>query len=105
MSERSYLTFGLSEPPAVLIEGSLALEPLKRKAANVVRIVSKDAVVSGVAWKESIERLAGAPYLVVESEGRGKIVTFADEPNFRLFWRSTYPLLMNAILYSPSFEE
>lgn len=105
MSDRSYLTFGLSEPPAVLIEGSLAFAPLKKKVANVVRIAEKDPLVSGVAWPESLERLAGAPYLTVEREGRGKIVTFADDPNFRLFWRSTYPLLMNALLYSPSFAE
>ena len=105
MSERSYLTFGLVEPPAVLVEGSLAFRPLSRKASNVVRIVGKDALASGVAWPESIERLQGAPYLAIESEGRGKIITFADDPNFRLFWRATYPLLMNALLYSPSFEE
>ncbi|MCM2315087.1 MAG: M14 family metallopeptidase [Thermoanaerobaculia bacterium] len=105
MSERSYLTFGLVEPPAVLIEGSLALRPLPRKAGNVVRIAAKDALLSGVAWPESIERLQGAPYLTIESQGRGKVITFADDPNFRLFWRSTYPLLMNAMLYSPSFRE
>ncbi|MFA6958869.1 MAG: M14 family zinc carboxypeptidase [Thermoanaerobaculia bacterium] len=105
MNARSYLTFGVAESPAVLIDGALALAPLKRKSANVVRIVAKDALLSGVAWPESIERLQGAPYLTIESEGRGKIVTFADEPNFRLFWRSTYPLLMNALLYSPSFGE
>ena len=29
--------------------------------------------------------------------------TFADEPHFRLFWRGTLPLFMNAVLYSPSF--
>ncbi|MBI2212675.1 MAG: hypothetical protein HYU52_03440 [Acidobacteria bacterium] len=105
MNGRSYLTFGLTEPPAVLIEGSLAFAPLRRKAGNVVRIKSKEPLLSGVAWPESMERLLGAPYLTLESEGRGKIVTFADEPHFRLFWRSTYPLLMNALLYSPSFDE
>jgi len=31
------------------------------------------------------------------------VITFADEPHFRLFWRGTLPLFMNAILYSPSF--
>lgn len=105
MNERSYLTFGVTESPAVLIEGSLALAPLKRKTANVVRIVAKEPLLSGVAWPESIARLQGAPYLTIESEGKGKIVTFADEPDFRLFWRSTYPLLMNALLYSPSFDD
>ncbi len=105
MNERSYLTFGIDTPPAVLIDGDFALKPLARKSGNVVQIAERDPLLSGFAWPESVDRLRNAPYLVVESSGSGKLVTFADEPNFRLFWRGTYPLLMNAILYSPSFGE
>ena len=47
--------------------------------------------------------MKGAAYLVSEPYGRGQVITFADEPHFRLFWRGTLPLFMNAILYSPSF--
>jgi hypothetical protein len=40
---------------------------------------------------------------VREQYGRGVVLTFADEPNYRLFWRGTMPLFMNAVLYSPTF--
>ena len=33
--------------------------------------------------------------------GRGSIVLLADDPLFRLFWRSAQPLLLNAILLGP----
>lgn len=105
MSERSFLTFGVATSPPVLIDGDLAFRPLDRDVANVVRITSRGSLAAGFAWTESIRRLEGAPYLVIEKNGKGKVITFTDDPNFRLFWRGTYPLLMNAILYGPSFDD
>jgi len=103
INDRSYLTFGVPRPPVVLIEGSTALQPVPHKVDNVVTINAKNPLVSGIAWPESIDRLKGAPYLVREQYGRGVVLTFADEPNYRLFWRATLPLFMNAVLYSPTF--
>ena len=59
--------------------------------------------VAGVAWNESIDRLKGSIYLVSEPYGKGNVITFADQPNYRLFWRGTLPLFLNAVIYSPSF--
>jgi hypothetical protein len=38
----------------------------------------------------------------LEPVGRGAVVLFAQEPDFRLFWRGTAPLFLNAVLYVPS---
>ncbi|HUP49172.1 MAG TPA: M14 metallopeptidase family protein [Thermoanaerobaculia bacterium] len=103
MNERSYLTYGIPRAPAVLIEGSAAHLPLSHRVDNIVTVTREDPLVSGVAWPESLERVGGSAFLVAEPVGRGSVITFADEPHFRLFWRSTLPLLLNAVLYSPSF--
>jgi hypothetical protein len=103
MNDRSYLTFGVPRPPYVLIEGSAAYVPVTHKVDNIVTLVKENPLVSGVAWPESIERLKGSVYLVREPYGKGQVITFADDPHFRLFWRGTLPLFMNAVLYSPSF--
>ncbi|MEA2568403.1 MAG: hypothetical protein QOI24_404 [Acidobacteriota bacterium] len=104
MNERSYLTFGVPRPPSVMIEGSAAFVALPHKIDNIVTIDAKNPLVSGVAWPESLDRLKGSPFLTAEPFGRGKVITFADEPNYRLFWRGTLPLFLNAVLYSPSFD-
>ncbi len=103
MNERSYLTFGIPRSPNVLIEGSLALLPVSHAVDNVVTITKEKPLIAGVAWNESVDRLKGAAYLVSEPFGKGQVITFADEPHFRLFWRGTLPLFLNAVLYSPSF--
>jgi hypothetical protein len=103
MNDRSYLTFGVPRSPNVLIEGSAAFLPVSHAVDNVVTITKEKPLVAGVAWNESIDRLKGSIYLVSEPYGKGQVITFADEPHFRLFWRGTLPLFMNAVLYSPSF--
>ncbi len=103
MNERSYLTFGLPRSPFVLIEGTTVYLPVAHAVDNVVSMVKDKPLVAGVAWNESIDRLKGSVYLVSEPFGKGQVITFADEPHFRLFWRGTLPLFMNAVLYSPSF--
>src|SRR5256885_14720081 len=92
MIGRSYLPSGAPVPPAVLIEGTNAFTPLAHKIDNIVTIDAKDPLVSGVAWPESLDRLKGAIYLVSEPYGKGNVITFADQPNYRLFWRGTLPL-------------
>ncbi len=103
MNSHSYLTFGVPRSPSVLIEGSHAFLPVSHTVDNVVTIEKEKPLVAGVAWNESIDRLKGSIYLVSEPYGKGQVITFADEPHFRLFWRGTLPLFMNAVLYSPSF--
>jgi Zinc carboxypeptidase len=103
MNERSYLTFGVPRAPAVLVEGSEAFLPVAHTVDNILTIESKDPLISGVAWQESIDRLKGSVYVVAEPHGRGQVITFADDPHFRLFWRATLPVFLNAVLYSPSF--
>jgi len=103
MNDRTYLTFGVPRSPNVLIEGSHAFLPVSHTIDNIVTIEKEKPLVAGVAWNESIDRLKGSIYLVSEPYGKGQVITFADEPHFRLFWRGTLPLFMNAVLYSPSF--
>ena len=103
INERSYLTFGLARNPFLLIEGTSILQPVTHPVDNIITIAKEKPLVAGVAWNESIERLKGSAYLVSEPYEKGQVITFADEPHFRLFWRGTLPLLMNAVLYSPSF--
>jgi hypothetical protein len=103
MNSRSFLTFGVPRSPAVLVEGSSAYLPLTHSVDNIISIDAKNPLISGVAWPESLERLKGSAYVTSEPYGRGQVITFADDPHFRLFWRSTLPVFLNAVVYGPSF--
>ncbi|HEX6308708.1 MAG TPA: M14 family zinc carboxypeptidase [Longimicrobiales bacterium] len=59
--------------------------------------------VAGYLWPEAPARLADSPYLWTESVGRGRIIGFAGDPNFRDLWRSQLPLFANAVFMGLSF--
>jgi hypothetical protein len=38
----------------------------------------------------------------MEQHGLGSIVLFSQDPAYRLFWRATTPIFLNAVLFGPS---
>ncbi len=100
----SFLSFGYEEPFPVLVWSSLAFEP-DPSVATGARFPEDPAELlgSGFAFPDSLERLAGTPYVVTERVGAGRVVLFLDDPNFRLFWSGLTRMFLNAVLFAPSF--
>ena len=59
--------------------------------------------LSGYLWPEMPARIAGSPYLWTERVGRGRVIAFAGDPNFRDMWRGLLPIFANAVLLGGSF--
>jgi hypothetical protein len=101
LSPQHPLAIGLPSSPPVLVEGSAVLLPSGDPRRDVLVAASQDPVIAGFAWPEAKQRLAGSLLVGAEAHGSGSIVVFVQEPDFRLFWRGTMPLLLNAITYGP----
>ena len=102
MQPQHALTLGLTTSPDVLYEGSTVLKATGDPRQDVLVAADESPVVAGFAWPEAEERLAGSLLVGTESRGRGSVVLFAQDPAYRLFWRATMPILLNAVLYGPS---
>lgn len=96
------LLAGLAEPPAVLINGTTILLPTRDPQQDVLTVSPENVTLAGVLWPEAEDRLAGSLLVGMERKGRGLVVTFAQEPNFRLFWRGTSTIFLNAVIFGPS---
>ena len=57
-------------------------------------------VASGYVWKESLPLLASRSYLMHEPSGRGHVIAFAEDPNYRAYAEATELLFINAVLLS-----
>jgi hypothetical protein len=66
---------------------------------NTVAQYTQDPVVGGYVHSTTLKKIKGSPSLLVGSEGAGRVVLFADEPNFRGTWYGTNRLFLNAIFY------
>ena len=58
--------------------------------------------LAGYLWPEVPARLAESVYLWTEHDGRGRVIGFAGDPNFRDLWRGLLPLFANAVFLGPS---
>jgi hypothetical protein len=59
--------------------------------------------LGGYMWPEVPARVASTPYLWTERVGRGRVIGFAGDPNFRDMWRGLLPIFANAVFLGGSF--
>ncbi len=97
-----FLSFGYNDEIAVHIYSSLIFEKSK-DGANPGVFAEKDVRISGFVWEDMEKKFPGKAYLIDEPLGRGRVVMFADDPNFRLYWQNLTRLFLNAVFLSPSF--
>ena len=61
-----------------------------------------DLRLSGHAWIETLERLPGTVFAYEERVGRGRVILFTEDLNFRGYWRGADRLFLNAVVLGPS---
>jgi hypothetical protein len=99
----TYLTYGYEETQLpVLVNSGYFFRPSKEGTNAVVFSANGNGQLrlSGFIWPGNTERLlGGTAYVIEEPTGRGHVILFAEEPNFRGIWRTTVRLFFNAILF------
>jgi hypothetical protein len=99
-----WITAGVSETLHVLVQGRSIYTPIRLdKGVNAAYFVSADKILaSGHLWEENRKQLAFKPLLVVQREGRGHLIGFTADPNFRAFVDGMNILFMNAVFRGPA---
>jgi hypothetical protein len=97
VAEREIPVFANSDRVLVVPKDLTAGEAVVRFAdAKRVRL-------AGYFWPEMPERIAASPWLWTERVGRGRIIGFGHDPNFRDLFRGLVPLFANAVLLGGTF--
>jgi hypothetical protein len=92
------------EVPALVNSDRIYTPPRDLKAGEaVLRYAPVSRLrLAGYLWPEVPARLAESVYLWTEAVGRGRVIGFAGEPNFRDLTRGLLPLFANAVFLGPS---
>lgn len=98
-----WLAAGTDGDMGVLVIGSRVFQPITLdRGTNVGRYAELDSLVmSGIAWEEARPQLATKAFLIHQPVGRGQIIAFAEDPNYRAYTEATQLLFMNAVLLGP----
>ena len=77
---------------------NIYLEADKNSFNNPIRYTD-NPLLSGYISEENMELLKNSVPFQVQKLGKGKVMIFTDNTNFRAFWYGTNKLLMNAVFF------
>jgi hypothetical protein len=99
-----WLAAGAAGTVHVLLSGRTIYSPIKLdRGINAAIFKGPDEVLaSGYMWEENRKQLAFKPFLVVERQGRGHVIGFTADPNFRGYMDGLNLLFLNAVFRGPA---
>jgi hypothetical protein len=94
-----WLAAGVQDRLHVLVTGNDIYTPVRRDEADTVArfAAPEDVLASGVLWEENRKQLAFKPFVVSKRSGRGLVIGFTADPNFRAHMAGLNLIFMNAI--------
>lgn len=93
------LAYGLEDSQlAIFKRGQFSFSEPKEPFVSVARF-NKKPLNAGYMSKANQENLAGKTSILVQGLGRGKLIAFSDDMNFRAFWLGTSRVFTNALYF------
>ena len=77
---------------------ALFIKPTTNPYASPAVFTSRP-LLAGYIHRQHAKLISGAAAIVVGSSGRGKVICYSGNPNFRAFWYGTNRLFANAIFF------
>ena len=101
--DRSHpINFGYkNESLAMFRNTNIFIKPDKDSYDNPITYTN-DPLLSGYISEENLELLKNSVPVQIQRNGKGHVIGFTDNTNFRAFWYGTNKLLMNAIFFGDS---
>jgi hypothetical protein len=90
------IMYGMGNTLPMFVRGTTVFDA-PTKVGTSVAAYSDRPELSGYFSKHHRELLPGGMAVAVFSNGRGRIITFATDPNFRQFWYGTSNAFVNAV--------
>jgi hypothetical protein len=93
------LAFGYSQPYVNLFKANKVYMEKSRNPFATPFYYKDAPLQSGWLSKENYEAVKNSAAVIVSTTGTGKVISIADDPNFRAFWLGGSKLMMNAIFF------
>ncbi|CAL2101392.1 Zinc carboxypeptidase [Tenacibaculum sp. 190130A14a] len=98
--DRSHpINFGYKNDKIALFRNTRQFIKANKKSYNNPIQYTNTPLLSGYISKENLEELKNTVPFVSQRLGRGRVLVFTDNTNFRAFWYGTNKLLANAIFF------
>ena len=98
--DRSHpVNFGYKNNQIALFRNTTVfIQPDKKSYNNPIQY-TQNPLLSGYISKENMKAIKNSVPFKVQRQGKGRVIVFTDNTNFRAFWYGTNKLLMNAVFF------
>jgi hypothetical protein len=104
MDPEHWLSSGAPDVVYPLVSGRTIYSPLKTDKGNNVSVyaAADQVMASGYIWDEYRKQLAFKPFLVHQKDGRGNVIGFTADPNYRAYMDGLNLVFLNAVFRGPA---
>ncbi len=93
------LTYGYHDSKLASFHKGTTFMKAGKNPYSTPLMFSNKALLSGYISKRNEQLINNSAAAIVTGIGRGRVICFADNPNFRAFWYGTNKLMANAIFF------
>lgn len=93
------LFYGYSSNEIPVFRNSTIIMKRSKNAYANPLMYTNNPLLSGYSSFENLERLKASAAVQTDSFGKGHVITFTDNPNFRAFWYGTNRMFLNALFF------
>lgn len=93
------LAYGYSTPTVSLFKGNRVFLETSKNPFNTPFYYKQKPLQSGWVSRENLDQIKASAAVVVNGLGSGKVISIADNPNFRAFWLGGSKLMMNSVFF------
>lgn len=98
------LGFGYVRRDVTTNRNTSIILPVPQDPYAQIAVYTDQPLLSGYASPKRIDEIKGTPMMTAERKGRGSVVLFADNPNFRATYVGAEKLFLNALFFSTAFD-
>jgi hypothetical protein len=93
--------FGFSERKVPVYRNGMTFILKGKSPYNTVAQYTPNPLIGGYFHESNLKKLASSAAIQVAGVGKGRVVLFSDNPNFRGTWYGTNKLFLNALFFGP----
>ena len=100
LDEEHWLAAGTDGRIGAIVDSDRVFTPITLdQGRNVGRYAGLDELVAGgIVWEDARPQLAHKAWLIHQPEGRGSLVAFAEDPNYRAYAEASGLIFVNSVL-------
>ncbi|HPG11165.1 MAG TPA: M14 family metallopeptidase, partial [Chitinophagaceae bacterium] len=98
------LAYGYNQPTVSMFKANKVFMQKSKNPFATPFYFGSNPLQSGWLSKENLEAVKNSASVIVNAVGGGRVISMADNPNFRAFWLGGTKLFMNAIFFGSTIS-